>query len=49
MITLNAQVGVNPLINHRPLSLFQHPTCRYIYTIGENGEMVAWDNESPVF
>lgn len=45
MITLNAQVGVNPLTNHRPQSIYRHPACRHTYTIGENGEMVAWDGD----
>lgn len=49
MLTLNAQVGVNPLINHRPLSVYRHPACHYCYTIGENGEIVAWDNLEPIF
>lgn len=49
MITLNAQVGVNPLINHRPQSLFRHPACRYAYTVGESGELVAWDGDEPLF
>jgi hypothetical protein len=44
MITLNLQVGVNPLINHKPISLFTHPACRFAYTIGDNGELVAWNN-----
>lgn len=37
MITLNVQIGVNPIINHRPKQLFTNSLCRFTYTIGENG------------
>lgn len=49
MITLNAQVGVNPLLNHRPISIYRHPSCTYTFTIGQNGELVAWKEKEPVF
>jgi hypothetical protein len=42
MITLNVQIGVNPIINHKPKQLYKDSKCRFTYTIGENGEMVAW-------
>ena len=49
MITLNAQVGVNPLVNHRPQSIYRHSACRHLYTVGESGEMVAWHGDEPLF
>lgn len=49
MITLNVQVGVNPLINHRPKQVYKNPLCTFIYTIGDHGEVVAWRDLHPVF
>ena len=49
MITINVQVGVNPLVNHRPLYVYRHPACHYCFTVGEDGEVVAWNDEQPVF
>ena len=49
MITLNVQLGVNPLINHKPRQVYQDPNTPFAYTIGENGEMVAWRANTPVF
>ena len=43
------QIGVNPLINHRPLYLYQHPACHFTFTVGENGELVAWQGTQPIF
>jgi hypothetical protein len=37
MITLNVQIGVNPLSNHRPLRVYRHPACHFCFTVGENG------------
>ena len=45
MITINVQVGVNPLVNHRPLYVYRHPACHYCFTVGEDGEVVAWNDE----
>jgi hypothetical protein len=34
MITLNVQIGVNPIINHKPKQLYKDSKCRFVYTIG---------------
>lgn len=34
MIALNVQIGVNPIINHKPTHLYAHPLSRFTYTIG---------------
>lgn len=49
MIALNVQIGVNPLINHKPKQLYSHPLSSFNFTIGENGEVVAWRRQDPVF
>ena len=49
MITLNVQIGVNPIINHKPKQLYKDSKCRFTYTIGENGEMVAWKDLQPYY
>jgi hypothetical protein len=49
MITLNVQIGVNPLINHKPKQVYAHPLCSFTFTVGENGELVAWRGLDPVF
>lgn len=49
MITLNLQLGVNPLINHKPRKAHRDPNTPFTYTIGENGEIVAWRSNTPGF
>jgi hypothetical protein len=49
MITLNVQLGVNPLISHRPTQIYSHPNSHIQFTAGENGELVAWQNNQPIF
>jgi hypothetical protein len=49
MITLNVQLGVNPLINHKPRQAFVDPLCTFTFTVGENGEVVAWRGRLPLF
>ena len=49
MITLNVQLGVNPLISHHPRQLYRDPSCPLAFTVGDNGEMVGWRGLVPVF
>lgn len=49
MITLNVQLGVNPMISHRPRQLYIDPECPLVFTVGDNGELVAWRGLVPVF
>ena len=49
MITLNVQLWVHPLISHRPKHIYSHPNYQLKFTVGENGELVAWENNQPVF
>lgn len=49
MITLNVQIGVNPLVNHKPKQLYAHPLSAFAFTLGENGEIVAWRKGDPIY
>lgn len=49
MITLNVQLGVNPMVSHKPNQLYIDPECPLVFTVGDNGELVAWRDLTPVF
>lgn len=43
MLRLNAQIGFNPLRHHRPYQCIR--TSNNSYSLGENGEIVAWKSD----
>jgi hypothetical protein len=49
MINMNIQIGVNPLVNHSPSKLFKSPQSKFNFTLGVNGETVAWNNLKPIY
>jgi hypothetical protein len=50
MITLSMEIGINPIINHRPVSIFKHLNSSLHFSIGEYGEIVSWDFENnPIY
>jgi hypothetical protein len=49
MITLNLQIGPNPLAAHKPKALLTHPATPRLFTLGEDGDLVAWQEQRPLF
>lgn len=49
MLTISSQIGISPLSTHQPTYIHRHPSFPFIFSVGKNGDIIAWDKMKPIY